>query len=45
MKKTPTITTGSVFRLGDHTIGCGDSTDAAFVAMVMKKVQDRKSVV
>ncbi|MDD5041974.1 MAG: DNA methyltransferase [Candidatus Peribacteraceae bacterium] len=38
MKKT-TITIGSVFRLGDHIIGCGDSTDAAFVAQAIGKAR------
>ncbi len=34
MKSIP-ITTGSILRLGDHVIGCGDSTDAAFVSKVI----------
>ncbi len=38
MRKLP-ITTGSVFRLGDHVIGCGDSTDTAFVANVIGKAR------
>jgi len=37
--KTAEITIGSVFRLGDHVIGCGDSTDAAFVARVIGKAR------
>ncbi|PIQ76132.1 hypothetical protein COU78_00575 [Candidatus Peregrinibacteria bacterium CG10_big_fil_rev_8_21_14_0_10_49_24] len=38
MKKT-TITIGSVFRLGDHIVACGDSTNAAFVAQVIGKAR------
>ena len=29
------ITTGTILRLGDHILGCGDSTDAAFVKKVI----------
>lgn len=35
--KTTAITIGSVFRLGDHILGCGDSTDSDFVAQVIGK--------
>jgi DNA modification methylase len=38
MKKTPIII-GSVFRLGDHLLACGDSTDETFVRRVLKKSQ------
>lgn len=38
MKAKP-ITIGSVFRLGDHILGCGDSTDAAFVSRVIGKTK------
>lgn len=37
--KTSPITIGSILRLGDHIIGCGDSTDAAFVAKVIGKAR------
>lgn len=37
--KTIPITIGSIFRLGKHIIGCGDGTDAAFVAKVIGKTR------
>lgn len=38
MKNKP-ITIGSVFKLGDSILGCGDCTDAAFVAHVARKAK------
>lgn len=37
--KTKPIIIGSVFRLGDHIVACGDSTDTAFVAQVIGKAK------
>ncbi len=37
--KTKPITIGSIFRLGDHILACGDSTDAAFVSRVIAKAK------
>lgn len=33
------IKPGDIFQLGDHTLGCGSSTDEAFIAEVMEKAQ------
>ena len=38
MKKSPnSIKTGDIFRLGNHTIACGDSRDKEFIAKVVGK--------
>ncbi len=36
------ITTGTILRLGDHVLGCGDSTDAAFVKKIIGKAKVRQ---
>jgi DNA modification methylase len=36
------IATGTILRLGDHILGCGDSTDAAFIAKVIGKAKVRQ---
>ena len=36
--ETPVSRLGDIWVLGDHRIGCGDSTDAAFVAKVLNGV-------
>ncbi|MCK9324782.1 MAG: site-specific DNA-methyltransferase [Bacteroidales bacterium] len=41
MKKL-SITTGTILRLGEHILGCGDSTDSIFVAKVIDKLKARQ---
>lgn len=40
--KTLQITIGTILRLGEHVLGCGDSTDAAFVKKVIGKAKVRQ---
>ena len=41
MAKLKSIKTGGIWQLGDHTLGCGSATDAAFVEEVVKKAGHR----
>jgi len=37
--KTPKTKPGDIYRVGSHTVGCGDSTDPTFIKKVMGKLR------